>query len=258
MANPFRLVTPGGRRTVWRGLQAPKLLGLETAVDSRSYPGKDKEVFADLSPTAAERLAAITSVRSYPRGTVLFAEGQDPSGIFLMRKGRAQVYFRSAAGKAMHLTIAEPGDALGLPATLLGKPYEIAAEAVEPAEAGFIPRRQLLDFLREHPDAAYCAARHLIGISNWLFAEMRHVGLTHSTEERFARLLLARSANHEKGAGKPRVTITSEEIGLIIGASRASVERLLRHLKRKRLLQGKGRALMIRDRAGIERLAGQS
>jgi CRP/FNR family transcriptional regulator len=258
MANPFRLVTPGGRRTVWRGLQAPRLLALEAAADSSGYPCKEEQIFADLSPMAAERLAAITSARSYPKGTVLFAEGQDPSGIFLMRKGRAQLYFRSAAGKAMHLTIAEPGDALGVPASILGKPYEIAAEAMDPVEAGFIPRRQLLDFLREHPDAAYCAARHLIGMFRWLFAEMRHVGLTHSTEERFARLLLARSANHERGPGKPRLTITSEEIGLIIGASRASVERLLRHLKKRRLLRGKGPALVIRDRAGIERLAGQS
>jgi CRP/FNR family transcriptional regulator len=257
MANPFRLVAPGGRRTVWRTVLEPNPTGLEAAARGDAYPWKEECIFADLSPAAAERLAAITSPRSYPKGTMLFAEGQEPSGVFLMRKGRVQLYFRSAAGKALHLTIAEPGDALGLPAALLGKPYEYAAEAVDAAEAGFIPRRHLLDFLREHPEAAYGAARHLIGIYGWLFAEMRHVGLTRSTEERLARLLLARS-NHEKAAPKPHLTISSEEIGLTIGASRASVERLLRHLKKRRFLQGKGPALVIRDRAGLERLAGQS
>jgi CRP-like cAMP-binding protein len=48
-----------------------------------------------------------------------------------------------------------------------------------------------------------------------------------------------------------------EEIGLLIGASRSSVERLLRHLKRKRLIQVKGPTVVIRNRAAIEKRAGQ-
>jgi CRP/FNR family cyclic AMP-dependent transcriptional regulator len=257
MANPFRLVTPAGRRTIWRGVRAPKLSGLEPPAETVTYPSKGEALFCDLPAAAAERLASITSIRSYPKGTVLFAEGQEPSGVFLIRQGRVRLYFRTAAGRAMILTSGGPRDALDVPAAVSGKPYEISAEAIDSVEADFITRQDFLDLLRNSSDAAVCVARHLTEIHQWLLTDLQRVGLTRSTEERFAWLLLNRCTSHEKRSVRLKLSITPDEIGLMIGASRASVERLLRHLKRRRLVQVKGPTLVIRSRAGIEKLAGQ-
>lgn len=53
----------------------------------------------------------------YPRGSVLFVEGQRPRGVHVLCEGRAKVSIASAEGKTLVLRIAQPGDLLGMNAT---------------------------------------------------------------------------------------------------------------------------------------------
>lgn len=258
MANPFRLVAPLGRRTIWHKAGAPHPDSWNCVEDRVTRAHREKQLFCDLSPAAAGRLAAIASALSYAQGAVLFTEGQAPCGVFVLLEGRVKLSFASARSRALALRIAGPGDALGLSATLLGKPYEVTAEALDPLRTDFIGRQDFLEFLREHNDAAACVARYSTWVYEWVLAEMRRVGLKLSSEERILRLLLHRSDGPHKGAPVRRLHLAPEEIGPAIGASRASVERILGHLKRRRIVQMKGSTLIIRNRAAIERLAAQT
>jgi len=46
--------------------------------------------------------------------------------------------------KQLVVKIAEPGEVLGASATILGKPYEVSAETIEPAQLNFIKRDEFL------------------------------------------------------------------------------------------------------------------
>jgi CRP/FNR family transcriptional regulator len=48
--------------------------------------------------------------------------------------------------------------------------------------------------------------------------------------------------------------LTHEEIAQMIGASRETVTRLFSDFKKKELLQIRGSTLVIRDRAGLEKI----
>ena len=78
---------------------------------------------------------------SYP--AILFVEGQEARGVFVICNGRIKLSASSADGKSLILRIAEPGEVVGLPGTISGKPYEVTAEALEPIQANFIPRERL-------------------------------------------------------------------------------------------------------------------
>jgi CRP/FNR family transcriptional regulator len=73
-----------------------------------------------------------------------------------------------------------------------------------------------------------------------------------------ARFLLDWCVNH--GEGNPEIratlTLTHEEIAQMIGASRETVTRLFADFKKKELLQIKGSTLIVRNKPGLERLAG--
>ncbi len=56
------------------------------------------------------------------------------------------------------------------------------------------------------------------------------------------------------GEIKVKLTLTHEEIAQMIGASRETVTRLFTDFKKKQLLQIKGSTLVIRDRAGLEKI----
>ena len=64
-------------------------------------------------------LESIKTSSIYPRGAVLFAEGQRPRGVYILCDGRAKISVASAEGKTLVLKIAGPGDVLGLNSVLM-------------------------------------------------------------------------------------------------------------------------------------------
>src|ERR1700691_5882884 len=112
------------------------------------------KIFCDLSHTALEGLDSIAAPATYPKGAILFVEGQEPRGVFVICNGRVKLTAGSADGKSLILRIADPGEVVGLPGTISGKSYEVTAEALEPIQANFIPRQAFLEFLKEHGQAA--------------------------------------------------------------------------------------------------------
>ena len=254
MPSGFRFVSrrEGG---ILRGsdpMRAP--YGLEIIESCFSCPHREDRLFCNLAPTAVQGLASITSPASYPKGATLFVEGQSPRGVFILCNGRIKLSTSSADGKSLIVRIAEPGEVLGLPATVTGKPYELTAEVIEPAQANFIARQDFLTFLREHGEAALRVAQQLGETYHSAIAEMRTIGLSHSVGEKLARFLLDLSAGHDKGKGEVRITLTltHEEIAQVIGASRETVTRLFGEFKKKQFLQVKGSTLIIKDKTGLE------
>lgn len=156
------------------------------------------------------------------------------------------------------MRIAESGEVLGLPATVTGKPYELTAEVIEPSQANFVSRDDFLRFLREHGETALRVAQQLGETYHSAVAEMRTIGLSRSASEKLARFLLDLCADHGKPEGETRftLTLTHEEIGQNIGASRETVTRLFSDFKKKQLLQVKGSTVIIKSQAALEQLLG--
>ena len=230
--------------------------GLEIIESCLSCPHREDRLFCNLPPAALQRLAAITSASSYPKGATLFVEGQSPRGVFILCSGRVKLSTSSADGKTLILRISEPGEVLGLPATVTGKPYELTADVIEPTQANFISRQDFLLFLREHGEVGLRVAQQLGETYHSAIAEMRTIGLSHSVGEKLARFLLDLTADHDdsKDEVKLTLTLTHEEIAQMVGASRETVTRLFGEFKKKQLLQVKGSTLIIKSKAGLESL----
>jgi CRP/FNR family cyclic AMP-dependent transcriptional regulator len=230
--------------------------GLEIIESCLSCPQREDRLFCNLSPPAVQRLAAITSAAAYPKGATLFVEGQAPRGVFILCSGRVKLSTSSADGRTLILRISEPGEVLGLPATVTEKPYELTADVIEPAQANFISKEDFLRFLREHGEAAVRVAQQLGETYHSAIAEMRTIGLSHSAGEKLARFLLELCADRDEGEGEIRLTLTftHEEIAQMIGTSRETVTRLFADFKKKQLLQVKGSTVILKNKAGLERV----
>lgn len=256
MPSAFRLVSSknGGILPGDGFMRAP--YGLEIIDSCLSCPHREERLFCNLPPSGLEKLAAITSAASYPKGATLFVEGQSPRGVFILCTGRVKLSTSSADGKTLILRISEPGEVLGLPATVTGKPYELTADVIEPTQANFITRQNFLLFLREHGEAALRVAQQLGETYHSAIAEMRTIGFSHSVTEKLARFLLDLIADNDviKGEVKVTLTLTHEEIAQMIGSSRETVTRLFGEFKKKQLLQVRGSTLVIKNKAGFESL----
>lgn len=215
-------------------------------------------IFCDLPAAALQSFEQMKYATAYPKGAVLFVEGQAPRGIFVLCKGRVKLSICSTDGKTLILKIAESGEVLGLSATLSGKPYELTAETIDPCQINFVKREDFMRFLREHSEACLRVAEQLSDKYNAACREIRSLGLSHSAAEKLAKLLLEwTNKNGESGKTEPRVklALTHEEIAQMIGTSRETVTRLFAELKKKQVVQSKGSTLVIKNKAALKAIA---
>jgi CRP/FNR family transcriptional regulator len=214
--------------------------------------------FCALPPRALEAFEKIKSSASHPRNAILFVEGQQPRGIYMLCRGRAKLSVNSADGKTLILKISEPGEVLGLHACVSGINYELTAETIQPSQVNFVGRDDFLRFLEEHGDACLQAAQHLSDNCHSAYDMIRSLGLSHSTGEKLARFLLGLAQDGEPTAEGIRTNmgLTHEEIAQVIGASRETVTRLLTDFRKKKLATLRGATLLVHDKAGLEELVG--
>jgi CRP/FNR family cyclic AMP-dependent transcriptional regulator len=109
--------------------------GLNVLDNCMTCPVREQHLFCNLSPSAVQRLNDITSAAVYPRGAMLFIEGQQGRGVFVLCTGKAKLSTTSREGTTIITKISEHGDVLGLNATISNRPYEVTAEMVEPGQA---------------------------------------------------------------------------------------------------------------------------
>ena len=67
-------------------------------------------LFCDMPAESLKSFDEIKSLASYPRSTVLFAEGRPVRGIYILCDGRAKLSICSDTGKRLTLRIAGPGE----------------------------------------------------------------------------------------------------------------------------------------------------
>ena len=250
----FKIV-PNGKGSGIAATQAMRVpYGLEITKNSVTCPHQQDRLFSNLSPAGVQRLSEITSASSYPKGATLFVEGQSPRGVYILRAGHVKLSTSSNDGRTLIVRISEPGEVLGLPATITGTPYELTADVIEPTQANFSSRADFLGFLRDHGEVSLRVAQQLGESYHAAITEMRSIGLSRSAGAKLARFLLDWCVNRVNGAGEIRakLTLTHEEIAQLIGASRETVTRLFTAFKKKDFLQIKGSTLIIRNKSALE------
>jgi len=104
-----------------------------------------------VSQTVQSELLAKATLRSEPRGAVLFRRGEPSFGIFLVRKGSISLRLESGEGTAILDRTVTRDAIVGLPATLSGGRYSLTASTLEESELAFLERQVLLELVSSNP-----------------------------------------------------------------------------------------------------------
>jgi CRP/FNR family transcriptional regulator, cyclic AMP receptor protein len=235
----------------------PSPYNLEVEYNCSECRVRAERLFCNMSESAVEALDSVKFTGLYPKGSLLFVEGEEPRGIFILCSGRAKLTTSSTEGKTLIVKIAEPGEVLGASATILGKPYEVSAETIEPSQLNFIKRDDFLKYLNTHAEACLHTAQQLSEKYHSAQREIRSLGLSQTTSEKLARLLLDwcdRGGEQTTKGIRLKVLLTHEEIAQMIGTTRETVTRLLSDFKKKKIIDVKGSSLFVLSRPSLEHL----
>ncbi len=232
--------------------------GMEIVESCLTCKLRADRIFCDLPANALQNFENIKYTTAFPQGAVLFVEGQMPRGIFVICKGSVKLSINSPSGRTMIVKLAEPGEVLGLSATVSGKPYEVTAETIDPCQVNFVKRDDFLRFLKDDVEACFKVAEQLSEKYHNACNEVRSLGLSHYAAEKLAKLLLEWSSKNGEGSKpEPRVKLrlTHEEIAQMIGTSRETVTRLFAEMKKRQIVQSKGSTLVIHNTAALREIA---
>jgi len=229
----------------------------ETMSGCSSRTQRTGEFFKKLSPAALQDLESMKYPSNHQPGVILFSEKESPFGVFIVLSGEVKLSINSSDGKRLILSIAKAGEVLGLSSVLSGLPNEMTAEVLYPAKIAVIERRQFLGFLSRHPEAYQTVTEELSLQYKVACEQLRTVGLSASAPEKLARLLLEWSDDGQKNdaGSRCRFSLTHEEIGEFIGASRETVTRTLSIFKTRRLVAFHGSTLTIPSRVALQSYA---
>ena len=138
---------------------------------------RSDRVFCDLPHDALQEFDGIKSLQTYPRGTILFREGQPARGVFLLCTGRARLSVCSEDGRRMTVRVAAAGEVLGLSAALARGSYEVTAETLDSVQVAHVRRKEMLHFLRAHREVCLQVVNVLSEDLHLAYNRVRSVGL---------------------------------------------------------------------------------
>lgn len=255
-----QIITSSGTRTQVVNLRAEAEpmntpYGLHVVEDCNTCPLRQKGWYCSLSGDLMKTFSDYSHLTTYPRGAVLFVEGQAARGAFVLCAGRVKLSTASKEGKVLVFRVVEPGDVIGLSAVISGEPYEVTAETTEPCLVNFVEREGLLRLMERSGELGLRSARALSREFQSTYRGIQDLVLSRSSSGKLARLLLSWVRDNASDDSRVHAPVTHEEIAQRIGTSRETVTRLLSDLRKRNFVHLEGSTLIIKNRPALEQMA---
>jgi CRP/FNR family transcriptional regulator len=190
---------------------------------------------------------------TFQPGSTIFTEGDACAGFHVVVDGLVRIYRVNAEGRLHTLSLLRPPATFNEVAAVDGRANPFNAVAVTQAEVLVIPHERLLKLLSISPVLLQNAMQALAHLNREYIERLEDMTFR-SIPSRLAKLFLHETTYHDQIAETP-TQLTQEEIASILGTTREVVGRALRELLNAGLLEKRGRAVYVVDRAGLEHLA---
>jgi CRP/FNR family cyclic AMP-dependent transcriptional regulator len=215
------------------------------------------EFFSRLSEGAQADFVSIAQLSNFSSNVILFSENDSSTEIFEVLEGEVKLSLCATDGKRLILRIAKKGEIIGLASAFSGNPSEFTAETLRDSKLAVIRQPDFHKFLRRHPESYSAVTQEVTRKYSLACGQLRTVGLSFTAPEKLARLLLSLSASGQTGDCKTsiRFSLTHEQAGEFIGATRETVARAFRKLRELDLVMFSGTRLCIPNRLALEKYA---
>jgi CRP-like cAMP-binding protein len=202
-----------------------------------------------LAAADAEALVGRVRRRSIAKSRPILRVGAAGDDAALVLSGRVKLVAYGAEQREVVLAIRGPGELIGEMAALGGQRRTASVFAVDDVEVGYLHADELRAFLHEHPDAALVLVRMLVRRLTEATRDVVDLA-TQDSIGRVAKRLLELAADHGsqvEGGTRIELTLTQDELASWTGATRETVSRALRLMRRLGWVATEQRLITILD-----------
>lgn len=216
-------------------------------------------IFAGAPPAALAALAERLSTESYPKGTVLFHQGDPGDSVLVLETGAIKVSNLSPDGREVVMALLGPGEMLGELSIFDSGVRTADATAIEDTTALVLSHDVFRPFLEEHPAVAI----HLLEVLAVRLRETNEAlqdAIFSDVPGRLAKRFvdLAERYGVADGDGEDTLidlALTQEQLAQMVGAARESVNKAVASFVSRGWVAMRGRKYVVTDRASLIRRA---
>ncbi|PNU19935.1 Crp/Fnr family transcriptional regulator [Geothermobacter hydrogeniphilus] len=211
---------------------------------------KQNFLFAGVSEEDLDELLAICRQKKHTRGDLLFSDGDEAEGFFIVGSGKVKVFKLSPEGKERILHIVHPGSSFAEAAIFGNGLYPAYAEPLEKSLLLFFPRDEFLGLLHRR---SQLAINMIGGLSRFLrqFASQIEELTFKDVPARLARYLLD-LAGDQSSFDLP---ISKTQLASNLGTVSETLSRTLRKCSDEGCIKVEGKKITILDADRLEDLA---
>lgn len=224
-----------------------------TCIECNRCSIRQDSIFNALTCDEAIELQKEKSHLIFNYGELIFKEGQFPSGIYIVTKGKVKVSKYGFEGREQIMRFAKEGDILGYRAMVSEEQYSCSALAVTETELCFVSRKFINQTIRNNPDLGFNFMK--LFARDLKTAEEKSLQLAQKTvRERIAEsiLILIEVYGLEEDNSTLKIILKRDEIASIAGTVRETATRFLSEFCDDNIIIMDGRKIKILD---INRLA---
>lgn len=210
-------------------------------------------LFIGLPEGQINDLAMIVEDHSLGKNEIIFSEGDEGEGFYIVISGRIKIFKLSAEGKEQILHILGPGEPFGEVPVFAGQKFPAHAEAIEKSRVFYFPREDLLELFGDHPDLAMNMLAVLSRRLRQFTALIDDLSLKEVPGRLASHLLYLSDLN--KGSDQLTLTITKGQLASLLGTIPETLSRILTRMAGQGLIESQGNRIKILDRDGLESLA---
>jgi CRP-like cAMP-binding protein len=208
--------------------------------------------FEELPDEQIDDLSMIVTDQEFHRGQIIFSEGDEGTGFYVVVSGRVKIFKLSSEGKEQILHIFGPGDPFGEVAMFSGQHFPANAEAMEASRLFFFPRDSFADLIKRNPSLAL----NMLAILSRRLRRFANLIDDLSLKEVPGRLAahLLYLTGQKEGAEELELTITKSQLASLLGTIPETLSRILGKMTAQGLIETDGRRIKILDREALEEL----
>jgi CRP-like cAMP-binding protein len=134
-----------------------------TSTDCDKCETKNKGFMCSTSDEISHTISKIKTDCRYKAGDVIFRAGDSPLGLFSVRSGVVKLETLNEDGASHTVRIVGAGGLLGYRSFFKGEPYKKSAIVMESTEVCFLPRKEVIEMFKCHPELSLKMINQLTG-----------------------------------------------------------------------------------------------
>jgi CRP/FNR family cyclic AMP-dependent transcriptional regulator len=205
------------------------------------------DIFQDMAPEELKEIQKSISMTTCPAGKIFYSPNQYGEVIFILKKGKVQIYKMSSEGRKLVMETLGPSTLFGEMSLVGAGLYDAFAEAMEDSLISVMNRRDVEKLIQSKPKIAI---RFLDAMASRPreSEERLEQTLFHEVPSQLAALLLRLRAEN----GTDTIGTTHEELADHLGVYRETVTTALNNLKKEDLVSISRKRVEITDVPGLE------